>query len=155
MNIFLSYILSAVIRIVVFFTFFTYSKICLHFHYDLRHFPPGSREFYFLILFTILALLLCDLKTFALLFIHLETIVVSLVAQDVIRVRVHGYWKITFSLYFYGIEFNIQCINPHYYFSSVHLLFSTSSNHRGELFFWFYFSLHSYIFICWCYPISI
>lgn len=96
---------------------------------ELRHFPPGGREFYFLILFTILILLLCDQKMFALLFIHLETIVVSLVVQNVIRVG--GPWILENHIfYFYGREFNIQyfyiiisvfCI-PIFFTSSIHRL---------------------------------
>lgn len=61
---------------------FTYSEILVYIsslNLDLIHFPLEGREFYFLILFIILVLLLCHQKMFALPFIHLEIIVVSLV----------------------------------------------------------------------------
>ena len=148
-----SYILSAVIGTVVI------SLLCiLKFVFistltpELRHFPPGGREFYFLILFTILILLLCYQKMFALLFIHLEKTVVSLVVQDMIMVGVHEYWKNTFYIF---MEENLIYI---YIIISVFCIpiFFTSSNRRLEEVNYYCISIFlwlSYIFIYWCYGV--
>ena len=110
--------------------FVTYSEICFHFHIDtkIETFSSRRQRIYFLILFTILILLLCDQKMFALPFIHLETIVVSLVVQNMIRVG--GPWILENHIfYFYGREFNIQYL---YIIISVFCIpiFFTSSIHR-------------------------
>lgn len=113
--------------------FFTYSEILVYIsslNLDLIHFPLEGREFYFLILFIILVLLLCHQKMFALLFIHLEIIVVSLVPQDMIRIRVRGYWKIMFSLSFYRIELKYYKTSTLLFQFSVYLLFFTLSHHQ-------------------------